>query len=340
MSRARLLSSFVSLLFGLAFFAPSANALTSYCVGTTAEFVLALDRAETDNDDSRINLRSGVYAFSDNYYYDPPETGRIREGKLIVEGGYGSFCTTRTNDARSTVLRGDGHQTVFFYPWRDSLEVKTLNFDGTSAAAFGPSINDACPATGMTVRFERIRMNTGMLRLSGKCHDFTLRDSLLVDGYASDFHYPYGTALDVWLDQEADTPHPAKVTIINTTVAEGRTSILSCCARLGIAYIYNSIFRREGTDIYARVNIYARNNRYDSIDFVTTNPLVGQLLIGSARNTSADPNLDSNYRPNPGSPMVDTGTADVPDTLASIDLFAGPRVVGAAVDRGPLELSP
>ncbi|MGH2548539.1 MAG: hypothetical protein ACREPX_02575, partial [Rhodanobacteraceae bacterium] len=299
-----------------------AHALTSYCVGTTAEFTLALDRAETDNDDSRINLRSGVYTFSDNYYYNPPKTGRIREGKLIIDGGYGSFCATRTNDARSTVLRGDGHQTIFFYPWRDSLNVKTLSFDGVSAAAFGPSLGDTCPATGQTVVFERLRMETGMLRFIGKCHDLTLRDSLLVNGYASDFHYPYGTALDISLDQETDTPDPATATIINTTVAEGRTGIYSCCARLGTAYIYNSIFRREGTDIYSRVNIYARNHRYDRIDFVPGS-LIGQILIGSARNVSVDPDLDSNYRPNPGSPMVDTGTADVPDTLPSIDLFAG-----------------
>jgi len=335
MSHSRFRSPFLSLLLSLALFAPSAHALTTYCVGTVTEFASALDRAETDNDDSRINLRSGSYYLTDNLYYSAPSPGSlIREGQLTIEGGYGAHCASRTNDARSTVFSGDGHQTLFFYPTKGSVSLKTLNFDGVSTAIFGPSLGEACPVANLVFDVTRVRMNNGMMRFAGKCHDVTLRDSLLVNGYANDHFYPYDTALDVYLQQQDDVADPATVTMINVTIAEGRTSLSSCCGGnpSATAYLYNSIFRRDGVDIYAAMDVYARNNRYDRIEFDD-----GSLVFGSSRNTTADPDLDIDYRPNLGSRMIDTGTADVPNGLGLFDLYAGTRVIGAAVDRGALE---
>jgi len=37
--------------------------------------------------------------------------------------------------------------------------------------------------------------------------------------------------------------------------------------------------------------------------------------------------------------MVNSGTSNVPSGLSLIDLYAGTRVMGAAVDRGALEFS-
>ena len=334
MSRARFCSAVLFLLFATALLAPSAHALTSYCVGNVAEFALAVDRAESDNDDSRINVRSGSYHLvNDLYYYAPAPGSRIREGFLIIEGGYGLHCSTRTNDARSTVFTGDGHQTLRLNPTSGSVWLRSLSFDGVSTAIFAPSLGDACPVPGLVFDATRVRMDNGMMRFISKCHDVTLRDSLLVNGYANDFHYTYDTALDVDLRLEDDVADPATLTMINVTVAEGYTNLMSCCDRSGIAYLYNSIFRRDGVDLRAAgVNVYARNNRYDQITFVDAS-----LVIGSSNNTTADPDLDLHYRPNSGSPMVNSGTSNVPNGLSLMDLYAGTRVVGAAVDRGALE---
>ena len=337
MSCRPLYSSFLSLLLGIALFAPSAHALTSYCVGTVAEFTLAIDRAETDNDDSRINVRSGSYHLADDVYYSAPSPGgRIREGFLIIEGGYGAHCSTRTNDARSTVFDGDGHQTLRLFPTNGSVWLRALSFDGVSTAIFGPSRDEACPVPGLVFDATRVRMDNGMMRFAGKCHDVSLRDTLLTNGYANDYHYTGDTALDVYLIQDDHVADLATVTMINVTVAEGYTNLISCCAiSTATASLYNSIFRRDGVDIRAAgVNVYARNNRYDRIAFVDAS-----LVIGSLNNTSADPNLDLNYRPNAGSPMVNSGTSNVPSGLSLIDLYAGTRVIGAAVDRGALEFS-
>lgn len=313
--------------------APEAHALASYCVGTQSAFVAALDAAESDNDDSRINLRTGVYEFVDDAYYTSSQSVRPREGRLIIEGGYGANCTTRTNDARSTTLHGDGRATIRLSPWRGSIEVRSLGFDGVSLAAFGPTSGDPCLASGLVFDVTRVRMNHGMMRLASKCHDITLRDTLLTNGYANDFHYTFDTALDVYLVQETDVADPATLTLIGVTVAEGYTNLMAGSARTGTVSLYNSIFRRSGIDIRAAgVNVYARNNRYDRIAFQD-----GALVLGSSGNTSADPDFDADYRPNPGSPMIDSGTAGVPNGLGLLDLFAGARVVGAGVDRGALE---
>ena len=335
MSRARLCLSFLSLLLGVAFFAPSAQALTSYCVGTTAEFISAIDQSETDNDDSRINLRSGNYHFSDNvYYYAPAAGSHVREGILIIEGGYGALCATRTNDARSTVLSGDGYQTIHLNPTNGSVWFRSLSFDGVSTSTIGPAHDDeTCPVSGLVFDATRVRVNNGMMQFIGKCHDVTLRDSLLVNAFASDLHYVRDTALDISLMQDLHVAHAPTLTMINVTVAEGYTNLMACCDRSTTAFLYNSIFRRDGVDIRTSgLNVYARNNRYDRITFND-----GTFVIGSSNNTSADPDLDLDYRPHAASPMVNSGTANVPNGLLSLDLFAGTRVIGAAVDRGALE---
>jgi hypothetical protein len=132
------------------------------------------------------------------YYYAPPVGSPIREGFLILEGGYGARCATRTNDARSTVLSGDGYQTIKLYPTNGAVWFRSLSFDGVSTSTIGPVNDDEiCPVSGLVFDATRVRVDNGMMQFIGKCHDVTLRDSLIVNAFASDLHYVRDTALDV-----------------------------------------------------------------------------------------------------------------------------------------------
>src|SRR5690606_15513420 len=74
-------------------------------------------------------------------------------------------------------------------------------------------------------------------------------------------------------------------------------------------------------------------NRYDTLDFMNG----AGLLPGSGENTSAAPQLDVDYVPVVGSPMVNAGTANVPGGLPGTDHAGSDREIGFRVDRGALE---
>lgn len=323
-----------------ALFAPAAHAAVTYCVGTPAELQAALDDAETDGDDSRIDVRAGSYALGSDLRYEPVGEHFLPAGALQIEGGYGPGCAARVDDASATVLHGDGSTALRIYTESSSLMLKTLSFDGASIVAADSVFAEGCFSSHLEFELRRIRVDGGMLAIDGaKCHDTVVRDSLLVNGHSNDGSIPSDASLYAYLVEEDGFGTSSALTLINTTIAEGRAYFDSCCDYRGIAYLYNSVFRASGDEIIARgTNVYARFNRYDGIDFSATSELpAGSLLAGSSDNTTANPDLDAGYRPNPDSPMVNSGTSGVPEGLLSYDVYGGPRVIGPAVDRGALE---
>jgi hypothetical protein len=58
MRHSRSLAAIAVALLALCLFSPGAFATQTCCVGTLAEFQNALDQAEIDNDDSRIDVRA------------------------------------------------------------------------------------------------------------------------------------------------------------------------------------------------------------------------------------------------------------------------------------------
>ena len=330
--------AFFGILLGL--FGPfcnSARATQTYCVSTVSEFQDALNQAETDGEESRIDVRTGTYNLSSSLVYEPT-LYFIPTGKLTIEGGYGVGCTTRVDDASLTVLQGDGSRFLRAYADNASIVVKTMTFNQVSIDVTNSVFGDGCASTNLVFEFRRIKVNGGVLFVNAIiCHDVVIRDSLFTNGYASNSNIPGDSSIFVYTVQSVSDP--AETTIINSTVIDGLVRFEARGDYRGTSYLYNNIFSRNGTEIFAEAtNVYASNSRYDAISFTGNSDLdAGVLLSGSGDNISSSPDLDASYRPNPNSPMRDSGTSSVPNGLLSIDLYGGPRVIGSSVDRGALE---
>jgi len=336
----RLQSRFLCLLAALAFFATPAHAVVTYCVGTPGELQGALDQAEADGDDSRIDVRAGSYALNSTLRYQPDLEWIMPAGSLQIEGGYGAGCASQVYDATATVFHGNGSANISAYTETSSIMVKTISLDNASIVVSDNVLADGCYSSHLEFEFRRVRINGGTLAVAGtKCHEAVVRDSLLTNGHATADSIPSDASFYIYLNEDDDVDDATSLTMINTTVAEGRAYFYTCCDYRGAAFLYNNIFRASGDEILAEAtNVYAVYNRYDTIDFSGTSQLpAGDYLPGTDNNTSVNPDLDANYRPNPDSPMVNTGTANVPEGLLSLDVYGGPRVIGFAVDRGAVE---
>lgn len=316
----------------------AARATQTYCVGTVSEFQDALDQAENDGEESRIDVRTGTYNLGSSLVYKPV-LYFIPTGKLTIEGGYGVGCASRVDDASLTVLHGNGSQFLRVYADTASVVVKTMSFDQVSIDVTNSVFGDECASTNLVFEFRRIKVDGGVLFVNAIiCHDVVIRDSLFTNGYATNSDIPSDSSIFVYTVHNVSDP--AETTIINSTVIDGLVRFETRGDKYrGTSYLYNNIFSRSGTEIFAEAtNVYASHNRYDAISFTGNSDFdAGILLSGSSGNVSSNPDLDASYRPNPNSPMRDSGTSSVPNGLLSIDLYGGPRVVGSSVDRGALE---
>lgn len=330
-------SPFSIALFALCFAAlacasPSAHAVQTYCVGTVAELRTALDQAEIDGDDSRVDLRTGTYNFTSQLRYDTDLESFVPPGSLTIEGGYSAGCASRVDDASLTVLHSDSGQPFLMQTTTSTVVLKTLTIDQTEVFFNGHIPSNSCSSSNLKFESRRLHMIGGTLNASSPCHDIVFRDSLFTN--AAD-----GVALFVYM-RGNDDDVTTTLTMVNNTVAEGRLQLLSCCDYQSAAFLYNNVFRNAGTEISAEAtNVLALNNRYDSLVFSagSSGLSAGILIPGSANNVATNPNLGVDYRPNVSSAMIDSGTSTVPGGLLSIDLYGGPRVIGSEVDRGALE---
>ena len=331
-----------SLLLSLLLFALAlpAQADTNYCVGTPPEFQDALDQAEVDAGDSLIQVRSGTYDLSSDLLYEPISEFVIPVGRLTVRGGYNADCSSHSLAPGATTINGSGEHLFSAATVTDSVTLSGLTFQGAFLRVERPPLAK-CVGTGLRFAFQHIRIHRGSLDITSLCHEVLIENTLLTDGFripgslrAAD------TSLYVHLVGNGDTNAPSSLTINNSSVIKGRTTFAGCCESAATARVYNSIFDRPASpDIFSDVDILALNNRYDGIVFNSApgdGLPAGVLLEGSADNLDANPQLDARYVPVPGSPMIGSGTANLPGGLPATDHAGNERGIGVAVDRGAL----
>jgi hypothetical protein len=85
-----------------------------FCIGTAALLANAFEQSSTGgtyaDEDNSIHIRTGTYATSGNpFTYHGAGTHA-----LTIFGGYNAGCTSRTTDARTTVLDGLHASQVLF----------------------------------------------------------------------------------------------------------------------------------------------------------------------------------------------------------------------------------
>jgi hypothetical protein len=299
----------------------SAHAV-DYCVGTLAQLKQALLDAQSDGDTSVIKLRKGVYVLDESLSYGEPN-GRI-DGGLTLRGGYGTNCESLDTSAVGTTIAGTSTLALTLVNERQ-LTVQSLTFLGLDVQL------RACTAVDplCTLLISRIRGQTNQTAITLSGGSGVLRDSLFTTGQN-------GLALTAHMPESQSGLNffAYDLEVINISVVDALTrftggSIVSGEDRE--VDIRNSSFSRTAaTEIETNRDIQLRFSRYDSLS--ATNDAV----VLASNNTSLQPNFNAQFVPNPGSPLIDRGTASVEGGL-SRDVYNEPRVIGQAVDIGAAE---
>src|SRR6185436_12454499 len=142
-------------------FSSPAGATQTYCVGTPSEFQAALNDAENDNDDSRIDVRAGTYNLSSDLRYEPAFEGIVISGKLTIEGGYGAGCASQSYDAQDTTLQSDGSKNLRVVTRAGSVVIKSIGFSNASLKVRDEPFDENCFSDGLTFEFRRVRIDGG-----------------------------------------------------------------------------------------------------------------------------------------------------------------------------------
>lgn len=311
----------LALCFGL--FASSAHAV-DYCVGNVVELKQALLAAQSDGSFSVIKVRQGSYVLSESLSFSNPDG--LGDGSLTLRGGYiGGACAIQTPSAVGTTLAGVDTLALSLSN-RQSLTVEHLSFLGIDVNLNGCALG----LSNCTLSVERIRATSARVTLNLDGGTGMLRDSLFTAGRN-------GLALIVNpYEAPDDFPFPSTepMRLINVSVVDALT-------RFGGGDlndpedrkldIRNSSFSRSGAvEIESNRDIQLRFSRYDNLDRTD-----GAGLL-TTNNTTQQPNFNAQFIPNPGSPLIDRGSASVEGGL-SRDVYNEPRVVSQAVDIGAAE---
>lgn len=317
-----------------------AQAEPTYCVGTPAEFQDALDQAEVDAGDSLIQVRSGTYKLTGDLLYEPIAEFVIPVGRLTVQGGYNVDCSSHSLVPGATTIDGSGEHLFSAQTVTDSVTLAGLTFQGAFVRIQRPPLAQ-CVSTGLRFAFRHIRIDRGSLDITSMCHEVSIENTLLTHGIRiPGSRHAADSSLSVHLVSNGDASAPSSLAMSNSSVINGRTTFTGCCDSVATARVSNSIFDRPaGPDIFSEVDILALSNRYDDIVFSSAfgdGLPAGVLLEDSADNLDADPQLDAHYVPVVGSPMIGSGTANVPGGLPATDHAGNERRIGFAVDRGAL----
>lgn len=303
-----------------------------YCVGSVTQLRDALDDAEVDFEDSLIKVRSGAYTLTSDVGYLPAAEFTVPAGKLTVRGGYNSDCSDYSNSSGATRFIASGNQRLSFRTQTGNVTLVGLSFEGAHLTLTSVVLGQ-CLDNAPNFNLRRIRSVGAGVRIVSQCHDVIIENGLFVDAVAvPDAGVPAGSAIDISLTD--DDGRIGKLWMINNTVVNGALTLSGCCGQRPVAELYNNIFSRSGTEVFAdNIVVLARHNRFDPISFTNDGALSGS----SGNNTAAAANLDANFVPTAGSAMLDSGTADVPDGLSTLDQTGGDRTIGPGVDRGARE---
>jgi hypothetical protein len=294
-----------------------------YCVGSVAQLKQAFLSAQSDGESSVIKVREGVYVLDEDISYGQPD-GR-EDGTLTVRGGYsGANCLFQTPNPVNTTIAGTAARSLSLTQFL-GLRVEHLGFIGLDVNLGGcPPVFLSCTLNVNRVRAQSSRMTIDLAGGSG-----LLRDSLFTNGRNDLALVVNVNEIVNGLPIGGGPFRMVNVTVVDALTRFGGGDLNEPDSRL--VDVRNSSFSRTGAiEIETNRDLSVRFSRYDSLD-----PDSGAAVL-TGNNTSLQPNFNAQFIPNPGSPLIDRGTASVEGGL-SRDVYNEPRVVGQSVDIGAAE---
>lgn len=348
------MKSAISLMIGSLLATQAATATHVACVGSAAELTTALAGVSTapgKDDADEIRIRVGNYI--------APAAGWVttasRNHDLAIRGGYtDTACTQRTMDASATVLDGANVAGILainadaFYV--ADIEVSGLTFqNGNSVSAFGTAagglkVSDPGPIANGNILVERniFRNNTasgaeassaGGLVAATDGQSLIVRNNLFVNNSGPKIAAAYAFSNN-------------RVDISNNTFTKNAANdatqqrvVMDFFSLTGVWLSNNIVWANPPGDNAFDLHFDAQTRRTtltnNDIQTSTGTPVAA---IGTV---SVSPRFVgvTDYRLQPGSPLINTGTNNPSGGLAVADLDGAPRVAAGLVDLGAYEYS-
>lgn len=319
------------LLTGMVLSAPLAAA--QFCVDSANSLQAAIITGQFLNEFVEIRVVQGNYSLPGGLggqYADVRYTNN-----LTISGGWTAGCNTRSMNPALTTINGQNHANS---GWEinssASITIEGLRLFQMQRLRLGNRFVPACqPGASINVRRTMIQnagdTQLGALNIWGNCHQTRVENNLIT-GAAGNGIYYYCTG---------DSSPPVYRFVNNTVRNVGNWAFIaippvggSCGGPLNFSNaLYNNIFSFTRIVDHSPV---VQSNIYSSLILDAG----GTIAPGSGNNLIVDPQLDANYRPiTPGSPAINSGTANVPGGLPGTDIEGTNRAIGTAPDRGAYE---
>jgi hypothetical protein len=299
--------------------ASTAHARIDYCVSTTVQLQAAINDAENDGDASLISLKPGSYVLTGDLNYN--QGGAAGEGALTLRGGaLGTNCSASIAGADGTTIAGLFAAT--FIQRRGELLIEDLSFVSVDVSV--TKLAFALDA----VRVQRILMLSAALIINAPSSEVVVRESVFKNG--ADLFSVSDFGLFINASQTDPGVPESNINLINVSVLDAFARITGVNRALPVR-VTNSIFQRTSTELESSANLIVRNSRSNGIQ------MLGGATLTSSGLTTLATQLNAQYQPLSGSPMLDRGLSGVYEGLPPFDLYGDARVVGAAVDIGGAE---
>lgn len=322
----------------------------NFCVATPAELRNALASSDANGVNDEIRVKSGIYAPTsgngNDAQYDLVMTGNQN---LLISGGWSGaagVCTSQANTAGLTVFDGNDTARIFDFGLNgsaNSLVIRNLMmFNGRAIGQGGCMRVQAYVNTGANVEIERTIMSGCYASAQGGALALLIQNGQgHVHGNVISFNesVTQGAVFLSGVSLNGVNFSFQNNTVVGNVRSNGSgwssAGLEILCRQDWACYVANNIFfdnqdSAGSADLRLVGAVSMKNNRYSTLSGSPTS---------NTASTSADPGFvgANDFRLRADSAMRNAGTTALFYGTPALDVYAGPRPQGAAIDIGAIE---
>ncbi len=311
---------------------------TEVCVSNDSEFAAAAYDATYLQ--STIKLVQGTYHIAGTTLDENVSGGAYGFRGFSLLGGYTANCASRQIDPANTHIVSAAPAS-FSAEMVGNLTIEGIGFTGSAAGVdlgWRDYENDIPGSVQLIFRRNAVSGSHGIpVSIDWVADNSHTLSAHLVNNLIHD--NPGGDGGNRCAIEISTSDNPdASFDLVNNTIVDNSVGDGGLCADReggggGSVRGYNNIiYGNTGYDVASHAALFL----VDNVIGTHSSYPVGTFEIGTL---TGDPQLDGSYRPieSPASPVINSGSNEVPGGLPTHDLDGGPRVVGTTVDRGAYE---